>query len=73
MQRRLSSCRELLIKLQAVFQLPKQLRVAIDQGAIEIAADKYADVAGILKHYGHKVHETVFRLSLLLRYATFCH
>ena len=51
----LSRVRGLLIKLQAVFQLPKQLRAAIDQGATEIAVEKYADVAGLLKAYGHKV------------------
>ena len=51
----LSRVRGLLLKLQAVFQLPKQLRAAIEQGAIEIAVNKYADVAGLLKAYGHKV------------------
>ena len=51
----LSRVRGLLLKLQAVFQLPKQLRAAIDQGTVEIAVDKYADVAGLLKAYGHKV------------------
>lgn len=51
----LTRVRALLIKLQAVFHLPKQLRAAIDQGAVEIAVDKYADVAGLLKVYGHKV------------------
>lgn len=51
----LSRIRGLLIKLQAVFQLPKQLRAAIDQGAVELAVEKYADVAGLLRNYGHKV------------------
>ena len=51
----LSRVRGLLMKLQVVFQLPKQLRAAIEQGAIEIAVHKYADVASLLKAYGHKV------------------
>lgn len=55
----LSRVRGLLVKLQAVFQLPRQLRAAIDQGAFEIAVEKYADVAGLLKAYGHKVGPSV--------------
>ena len=51
----LGRVQSLLIKLQAVFQLPKQLRAAVDQGAIELAVEKNADVAGLLRNYGHKV------------------
>ena len=47
--------RALLAKLQAVFDLPRRLRTAIDQGAIEIAVNSYADAAPLLKRYGHKV------------------
>lgn len=47
--------RALLAKLQAVFDLPRKLRAAIDQGAFEVAADCYADAAPLLKKYGHKV------------------
>ena len=47
--------RGLLTRLQAVFDLPRKLRAAIDQGAFEEAADCYADAAPLLKKYGHKV------------------
>ena len=47
--------RSLLFKLQAVFDLPKRLQVAIDQGALELAVNSYADAAPLLKQYGHKV------------------
>ena len=43
------------MKLQGVFDLHKRLRKAIDQGAIEIAVDSYADAAPLLRKYGHKV------------------
>ena len=51
----LPQVRALLAKLQAVFDLPRKLRAAIDQGAFEVAADCYADAAPLLKKYGHKV------------------
>lgn len=47
--------RELLVKLQAVFNLPKRLQAAMNQGAVEIAVNAYADAAPLLKRYGHKV------------------
>ncbi|KAK9806582.1 hypothetical protein WJX73_004732 [Symbiochloris irregularis] len=50
----LSQVRSLLQKLQAVFELPKQLKVAIDAGALEVAVNSYADAAPLLKRYGHK-------------------
>ena len=51
----LSQVKNLLTKLQAVFDLPRRLRTALDRGALEIAADAYADAAPLLKRYGHKV------------------
>lgn len=47
--------RELLAKLQAVFDLPRRLRTAIDRGARELAVGYYADAAPLLHRYGHKV------------------
>ena len=47
--------RELLAKLQAVFDLPRRLRTAIDRGALELAVGYYADAAPLLRRYGHKV------------------
>ena len=54
----LSQVKNLLTKLQAVFDLPRRLSTALDQGALEIAADAYADAAPLLKRYGHKVRHT---------------
>ncbi len=51
----LSQVKNLLTKLQIVFDLPRRLRAALDRGAHEIAADAYADAASLLKRYGHKV------------------
>lgn len=51
----LNQVRSLLFKLQAVFNLPKRLRVAIEQGALEVAVNSYADAAPLLQRYGHKV------------------
>ncbi len=51
----LSQVKNLLTKLQAVFDLPRRLRTALDRGALDIAADAYADAAPLLKRYGHKV------------------
>ena len=51
----LSQVKNLLTKLQVVFDLPRRLRAALDGGAHEIAADAYADAAPLLKRYGHKV------------------
>lgn len=47
--------RGLLFKLQAVFDLPKRLHTALEQGAVEIAVNAFADAAPLLKRYGHKV------------------
>ena len=62
----LSQVKNLLTKLQVVFDLPRRLRAALDRGAHEIAADAYADAAPLLKRYGHKVgaastHDAAFR------------
>lgn len=51
----LSQVKNLLTKLQVVFDLPRRLRAALDRGALEVAADAYADAAPLLKRYGHKV------------------
>lgn len=51
----LGAVKGLLAKLQAVFDLPRRLRAALEQGALEVAADVYADAAPLLKRYGHKV------------------
>jgi vacuolar protein sorting-associated protein 51 len=56
--------RRLLVKLQAVFNLPKRLRTAIDQGAVEIAVNAYADAAPLLKRNGHKVSLLASKLTL---------
>lgn len=50
----LSQVKNLLTKLQVVFDLPRRLRAALDRGAHEIAADAYSDAAPLLKRYGHK-------------------
>ena len=47
--------RELLAKLQAVFDLPRRLRSAIERGALELAVGYYADAAPLLRRFGHKV------------------
>jgi len=47
--------RGLLFKLQAIFDLPKRLHTALEQGAVEIAVNAFADAAPLLKRYGHKV------------------
>ena len=47
--------RGLLWKLQAVFDLPRRLHAAIDNGAYEIAVRSYADAEPLLKRYGYKV------------------
>jgi hypothetical protein len=46
--------RELLAKLQAVFDLPRRLHTAIARGALELAVGYYADAAPLLRRYGHK-------------------
>ena len=48
----------LLVKLQAVFSLPRRLQLAMEKGAVEVAVDSYADAAPLLKRYGHKVRIT---------------
>lgn len=51
----LGATRMLLCRMQAVFELPKKIRVAIDNGSIEVAVDLYDDVAPLLRNHGHKV------------------
>lgn len=51
----LGAVRALMHKLQAVFDLPRKLRAAVDREAYEVAADCYADAAPLLRKYGHKV------------------
>lgn len=46
---------KLFSDVQGVFELPKKLRTAIDRGAYDVAVDSYAEVAPLLKKYGHKV------------------
>lgn len=60
--------RGLLVKLQAVFNLPKRLQTAIDQGAVEIAVNAYADAAPLLKRYGHKVGGSLISAGLETSY-----
>ncbi|KAL4420694.1 hypothetical protein ABPG75_010350 [Micractinium tetrahymenae] len=50
----LGAVRALMHKLQAVFDLPRKLRAAIEREAYEVAADCYADAAPLLRKYGHK-------------------
>ncbi|KAA6417142.1 MAG: hypothetical protein FRX49_12897 [Trebouxia sp. A1-2] len=50
----LNQVRGLLFKLQAIFDLPKRLHTALEQGAVEIAVDAFAEAAPLLKRYGHK-------------------
>ncbi|KAL3158433.1 hypothetical protein ABBQ38_010667 [Trebouxia sp. C0009 RCD-2024] len=50
----LNQVRGLLFKLQAIFDLPKRLHTALEQGAVEIAVNAFADAAPLLKRYGHK-------------------
>ena len=68
----LSNIRALLVKLQAVFELPQKLKIAQEQGAIEVAADKYDEVSELLRIYGHKVswqlwhkEETLHQLAMM--------
>ncbi len=62
----LSQVKDLLTKLQAVFDLPRRLRTALNRGALEIAADAYADAAPLLKRYGHKVCNRAISVDWLL-------
>lgn len=62
--------RGLLFKLQAVFDLPRRVRTALEQDAVEIAVDHYAEAAPLLKRYGHKVFSVVFCVGLLM---SWCH
>lgn len=50
-----SSVRELLVRLQVVFDLPKRLRAAIERGAFELAVDHFSEARDLLRVYGHKV------------------
>lgn len=59
----LSQVKNLLTKLQAVFDLPRRLRSALDREAYEVAADAFADAAPLLKKYGHKVGEVLSQAS----------
>lgn len=62
--------RGLLWKLQAVFDLPRRLHSAIDNGAYEIAVRSYADAEPLLKRYGHKV--CILRQAWGLKGASVC-
>lgn len=51
----LSDTRLLLRRLQAVYELPKKIRAALDSGKLEVAVDAHADVLPLLRAHGHKV------------------
>ena len=51
----LGATRLLLRRLQAVFELPKKIRYAIDSGSLEVAVDLYDSVALLFEKHGHKV------------------
>ena len=50
----LSGVRNLIKKLQAVFDLPKRLRVCLDQNAVALAVKYYAAAAPLLDKYGEE-------------------
>ncbi|KFM26431.1 Vacuolar protein sorting-associated protein 51-like protein [Auxenochlorella protothecoides] len=50
----LSDTRLLLRRLQAVYELPKKIRAALDSGKLEVAVDAHADVLPLLRAHGHK-------------------
>ncbi|CAD7703990.1 unnamed protein product, partial [Ostreobium quekettii] len=50
----LNRVRSLLQKLQALLNLPKQLKIAKDEKAYAAAVDFYCNAAGILQKYGHQ-------------------
>lgn len=57
----------LLHKLKAIFQVPYKIEKAIDNGAIDIAAETYAEIAPLLRSYGDRaairtLAETVYIL-----------
>jgi len=60
--------RGLLFKLQAIFDLPKRLHTALEQGAVEIAVDTFAEAAPLLKRYGHKVTPCFFSHAVHVHY-----
>jgi hypothetical protein len=49
----LSGVRNLIKKLQAVFDLPKRLRVCLDQNAVALAVKYYAAAAPLLDKAGN--------------------
>lgn len=51
----LNEVQALLAKLEAVFQLPARLRVAIDAKAYASAVDSYIGARPVLKRAGYKV------------------
>jgi hypothetical protein len=55
---------------QAVFDLPRRLRAAVDRGAYDIAVDLYADAAPLLRRYGYKASGRSSRLFLTLFFTT---
>ncbi len=63
-----SQVRGLLFKLQAIFDLPKRLHTALEQGAVEIAVDAFAEAAPLLKRYGHKVIPYFFSHAVRVYY-----
>lgn len=50
----LNQVRTLLAKLQSVFDLPKKMRSALEVGALHVAVAQHAQVAAVLRAYGHK-------------------
>ena len=54
----LNAVRQLLRKLQGVFDLPKRLRAMLDAGALDLGAESYAEVGPFLRRHGHKVRSS---------------
>eukprot|EP00879_Flechtneria_rotunda_P017668 GHRR01018520.1.p1 GENE.GHRR01018520.1~~GHRR01018520.1.p1 ORF type:complete len:521 (+),score=214.76 GHRR01018520.1:269-1831(+) len=50
----LNRVQQLLIKLQAVFDLPSRMKAALEMDALESAVSFYAEAQPLLRKYGHK-------------------
>ncbi len=50
----LQQVQALLAKLQAVFELPKRMKAALEEDALGTAVDFYAEALPLLKKYGHR-------------------
>lgn len=61
----LNAVRQLLRKLQGVFDLPKRLRAMLDAGALDLGAESYAEVGPFLRRRGHQVRRSVRALLVL--------